>query len=68
LDFLDDQPEDSMQGRKFTWSSAQEEPPILARLDKVLFNTQWEDVYPISDLIVFNTRSLTSAFSTQFEI
>jgi exonuclease III len=35
-----------LQGRSFTWSNEQEEP-ILARLDRVLFNSLWEDLYPI---------------------
>jgi exonuclease III len=44
-----------LQGRSFTWSNEQEEP-ILARLDRVLFNPLWEDVYPISDLTALSTN------------
>jgi exonuclease III len=43
-----------LQGRKYTWSNEQEEP-ILARLDRVLFNPPWEDLYPISDLTALST-------------
>jgi exonuclease III len=42
-------------GRSFTWSNEQEEP-ILARLDRVLFNPTWEDLYPISDLAALSTN------------
>jgi hypothetical protein len=44
-----------LQGRRFTWSNEQREP-IMARLDRVLFNPFWEDVYPISDLTALSTN------------
>ena len=37
-------------GRRFYWCN-QQENAILARLDRVLFNNAWEDLYPISDLL-----------------
>ena len=36
-------------GRKYTWCNQQEQS-VMARLDRVLFNNAWEDIYPISDL------------------
>ncbi|KAM0927773.1 hypothetical protein ACQ4PT_002053 [Festuca glaucescens] len=43
-----------LQGCRFTWDNGQEEQ-ISARLDRVLFNPLWEDVYPISDLTALST-------------
>jgi hypothetical protein len=43
-----------LPGRKYTWSNEQEEP-IMARLDRILFNPSWEDVYPISDMTALST-------------
>lgn len=38
-----------MIGRRYTWCN-QQEHVVMARLDRVLFNNAWEEVYPISDL------------------
>lgn len=35
-------------GRRFTWSNDQEHT-VIDRLDRVLFNNAWEEIYPISD-------------------
>jgi hypothetical protein len=37
-------------GRKFTWCN-QQERSVMARLDRLLYNNAWEEVYPISDLL-----------------
>ena len=42
-------------GRKFTWSNDQERS-VMARLDRVLFNSDWEDTYPISDLLPLSSN------------
>jgi hypothetical protein len=44
-----------LQGWKYTWSNEQV-VPILARLDRVLYNPLWEDLYPISDLTALSTN------------
>ncbi|XP_073362379.1 uncharacterized protein [Aegilops tauschii subsp. strangulata] len=41
--------------RRFSWCN-QQEHAILARLDCVLFNNAWEDLYPISDLLSLSSN------------
>ena len=42
-------------GRKFTWCNDQQRS-VMARLDRVLFNNEWEEVYPISDLMALSSN------------
>lgn len=44
-----------MVGRHFTWCN-QEEHAVMARLDRLLFNNDWEDLYPISDLLPLSSN------------
>lgn len=46
-----------MIGRSYTWCNQQEQA-VLARLDRVLFNNEWEDLYPISDLLPLSSNIL----------
>lgn len=38
-----------LAGRCFTWCNGQEQT-VMAPLDRLLFNNEWEDLFPISDL------------------
>ncbi|XP_073355103.1 uncharacterized protein [Aegilops tauschii subsp. strangulata] len=42
-------------GRKFTWCNDQQRL-IITRLDWVLFNNDWEEIYPISDLLALSSN------------
>ena len=44
-----------LAGRKFTWCNGQERT-IMAKLDRVLFNNEWEGLFPISDLLPLSSN------------
>lgn len=43
-----------LQGRRYTWTNEQEDP-TLVKLDRLFFSPEWEDLYPISDLLALSS-------------